>query len=570
MFSTAVDAEYRRAALAAMSDPAEELDVLVIGGGITGAGTALDAASRGLRTGLVEAGDWAGGTSGASSGLVHGGLRYLYDLDFALVAEALGERHRLLTTIAPHLVRRQPFLWPLRRRVVERAYSAMGVGLYDALAFIRSGGRGLPMQRHLSHTGVTRTFPGIRRDSLVGAIRFYDARVEDARLVLALMRTAVGHGALAASRAEVDDFLRDEAGRVVGAVVVDRETGTRHEVRARQVISATGVWTGTVQGRAQTDRGLRVLASKGIHIVVPRDRIEGETGIFVRTERSVLFVIPGDGHWVIGTTDTEWREDLDHPVATAADVDYVLEQANAVLAQRLTHDDVVATFAGLRPLLVPAKEMHGESTKISREHTVTQATPGLTVVAGGKLTTYRVMAKDAVDVSVDRARPSRTADLPLVGATGFATLAAQRTRIARRRGWDVDRVDALLGRYGGELAGLLELIDAEPGLGEPLAAAPRYLRAEVVHAVTHEGALHLEDVLVRRIRLDREQRDRGARAAEEIAAIMAPLLGWAPEQAEDEVAGYRRRVEELAEAQTRRTDAEAVAAVTDTAGHSRA
>ncbi len=558
MFHTAIDPSRRSAALAAMS---EGLDVLVVGGGVTGAGAALDAASRGLRVGLVEAGDWAQGTSGASSGLVHGGLRYLYQLDFPLVAEALSERSRLLNTIAPHLVRAQPFLWPLRVPVIERAYSAIGVGMYDALAAVRSHGPRLPVQRHLSRGGVHRIFPGIRQESLVGAIRFYDARVEDSRLVLALVRTAVGHGGHAASHARVSDFLRDETGRVTGAVVTDSLTGQRHEIRARHVIAATGVWTGPTQDIAGTRRGLRVLASKGIHIVVPRDRIEGQTGIFVRTAKSVLFVIPGDHGWTIGTTDTAWHEDLDHPVATSADVDYLLEQANLVLRERLTRDDVISTFAGLRPLLQPDRELHGESTKISREHTVTEAAPGLTVVAGGKLTTYRVMAADAVDLALGGgpAPRSRTADLPLVGAAGYRSMVGRRFRIARRYGWEVGRVERLLHRYGGELATLLELVDADPTTAEPLAAAPRHLRAEVVFAATHEGALTLEDVLVRRIRLDREQRDRGAAAAPEVADLIAPVLGWDAEQTAAEVASYRERVAALGRAVRQPTDAAAVA-----------
>ena len=564
---TRLTREQRTAALEEMSGP-EGLDVLVVGGGITGAGIALDAASRGLRTGVVEMGDWASGTSTWSSKLVHGGLRYLYQLDFALVREALSERGRLLQTTAPHLVKAQPFLWPLKHHY-ERSYSAVGVGMYDALALAGSRGRKtVPIQRHLGRKGTSALAPSLDTSGLAGSIRFFDARVDDARLVIDLVRTAVGLGALAANRTKVTGFLTDERGHVHGARVTDLATGTAHEIRAKRTINAAGVWTEDVQDLATDAGGLKVLASKGIHIVVPKEAIDAETGIFLRTEKSVLFIIPWPRYWVIGTTDTPWTEDVSKPVATAADVDYLLEHANEVLSWPLRRSDIIGVYAGLRPLLQPQLKPGAEaaSTKVSREHTVTRVAPGLTAIAGGKLTTYRVMAADAVDHALGealaRAHPCVTADLPLVGAAGYRALAAQAGAIARERGWTLDRVTHLLDRYGDELPALLASIDDDPSLARPLGEAPAFLRAEVAWAVTHEGAAHLDDVLLRRVRLDIERRDRGLGAADEVLEVMAPLLEWSDDDVTAEREAYAERVAQIAAAEAETTDAAAVAHLT--------
>lgn len=559
--TTALTPTQRSSALAALGS--EKFDVLVIGGGVTGAGIALDAASRGLRTAIVEAQDWASGTSSRSSRLVHGGLRYLYNLDFALVAEALAERGRLLTTIAPHLVEAQPFLWPLKRRVIERAYSALGVGLYDAMAIAGAGWKkSVPVQKHLSHQGALQRFPEIDPTSMIGAIEFYDARVDDARLVITLVRTALAHGAVAASRTAVTAVTKDGA-RVTGAVVRDVETGEQITVSATHVINATGVWTEQTQDLAGGTGGLKVLASKGVHILVPRERLTAQSGLFLRTEKSVLFVIPWQHYWVIGTTDTAWHEPLKHPVPSAADIDYVLEQANQVLASPLTRQDIIGAYAGLRPLLQPKVLDESASTKVSREHTVTEVAPGMTAIAGGKLTTYRVMASDAVDFALGdaaKARPSVTADLPLLGATGFEELRARAAEISASYGIDTGEVTHLLRRYGSELDDVLALIDQDPSLGRPLAAAPQYLRADVHRACAVEGALHLEDILVARVRLNSESADRGASAVDEVAEIAAPLLGWDDARVEAEKQNYRDRVAAELAAQEQPDDAAAAAA----------
>lgn len=555
----------RTAALEAMTDDAG-VDILVIGGGVTGAGIALDAATRGLRTAIVEAGDWAMGTSAWSSKLVHGGLRYLYNLDFKLVSEALKERGLLLERTAPHLVKAQPFLWPLKLPLIERAYSAVGIGMYDTLAFAGAGGRKtVPAQQHFTKSGTKKVFPGIKDSAFSGAIQFYDARVDDARLVIDLVRTAAGYGALAATRAKVTGVEKDASGRVIGAKILDLETGTEKTVKAKHIINATGVWTEETEALANQDAGLKVLASKGVHITVPRDRIKATSGIFTKTEKSVLFIIPWQRYWIIGTTDTPYtQQDRLNPVATRADIDYVLMQANKLIADELTHEDVISTFAGLRPLLQPVLKDGSDksSTKVSREHTVTQIAPGMSAIAGGKLTTYRVMAEDAVDFALgERAKtlPSVTERIKLVGAEGYEVLASRAEALAAENGWDAARTEHLLERYGAELTDIIAQIEKDPSLGVPLAAAPQFLRADVLQAVRAEGALHLEDVLIRRVRLDLEAKDRGLAAAEEIISIMAPELGWDETTQQRELATYRKRVEAIEAASTETSDERATA-----------
>jgi glycerol-3-phosphate dehydrogenase len=551
------------AALRATTEGGPELDVLVIGGGVTGAGIALDAVTRGLSTAVIDAQDWASGTSSRSSKLVHGGLRYLQMLDFHLVREALTERDLLISDLAPHLVKPVPFLYPLENRVWVRAYVGAGVALYDTLASVNGRKRAMPLHQHLSRKGMERKFPDLRHDAAVGAVQYWDASVDDARLVSTLIRTAVSYGAHAASRTQVIGLTTTSGGAVTGAELADLETGERFTVRARHVINATGVWTEQTESLAGTEGGLRVLASKGIHLVVPRDRIAGNTGLILQTEKSVLFIIPWSRYWVIGTTDTPWEQDLTHPVATSADIDYVIEHANAVLSRPITRDDVIGTWAGLRPLLQPGTKEGTSSAKVSREHTVASPTPGLTVIAGGKLTTYRVMAKDAVDFAIgSRATtlPSITHKVPLVGAEGLEVLQRQARDIGSRYGWDRGRMDHLLHRYGSLLGELLEIVDEEPSLGQPLAEAPAYIGAEIAYAVTHEGALHLDDVLMHRTRLNYEVADKGLAALDEIAAIVAPRLGWDDATRAREVDAYRQRAQAEFAAAEQPDDAAAQAA----------
>ena len=522
-----------------------ELDVVVIGGGIVGAGAALDAATRGLDTALLEARDWASGTSSRSSKLVHGGLRYLEMLDFGLVREALYERGLLLKQLAPHLVRPIPFLFPLTHHGWQRPYVGAGIALYDALGRVSLGDRsgGLGLHRHLSRRQALRLVPSLRRDALTGAIRYWDAGVDDARLTLTLVRTAAGYGALVASRARVVGFLR-EGERVVGVRVRDLERDEDLVVRAKQVVNATGVWTDETQAMVGERGRIHVRASKGIHLVVPRDRIHSSTGLIMRTERSVLFVIPWGRHWIIGTTDTDWTLDKAHPAASRRDIDYLLKQLNAVLTTPLGHADVEGVYAGLRPLL--RGETDEATSALSREHVVGHAVPGLVVVAGGKLTTYRVMAKDAIDATAhglaDRVPPSCTEEIPLAGADGFRARWNARHRIAAESGLHVARIEHLLHRYGSLIDEVLALIVADRSLAAPLPDADDYLGAEIVYAASHEGARHLDDALTRRTRISIETFDRGTRSAERVAELMAPVLGWTAEQVKRELEHYAKRV----------------------------
>ncbi|NKX51112.1 glycerol-3-phosphate dehydrogenase/oxidase [Arthrobacter deserti] len=546
MTAGALGPQDREDAIAALRNTAgrgRELDVLIVGGGIVGAGAALDAASRGLDTANVEARDCASGTSSRSSKLIHGGLRYLEMLDFALVREALQERGLLLERIAPHLVRPVPFMYPLTRRFFERPYVGAGVALYDMLSAAQGHGRGVPLHKHLSRRAMLRTAPSLKDDAFVGAIRYYDAQVDDARLVVNLVRTAAAYGALAANRLKVVNFLR-EGERVVGARVRNQEDGTEFDVHAKQVVNATGVWTDETQAMV-TDRGqLKVRASKGIHLVVPRDRFQSTVGLILRTEKSVLFVIPWGRHWIIGTTDTDWNLDKEHPAASSKDIDYLLEHVNRVLKRPLTREDVEGVYAGLRPLLAGESD---STAKLSREHVVAHPVPGLVVVAGGKYTTYRVMARDAVDEAVRaldaRVAPSCTETVPLLGAEGFRAKWNKRSRTAERAGVHVARVEHLLNRYGSLADEVLAIIGQAPELAEPLPGADDYLRAEVVYATTHEGARHIHDVLTRRTRISIESWDRGVAAAPVVAELMAPLLDWSPAQVEREVRHYLARVD---------------------------
>ncbi|MEK6438549.1 glycerol-3-phosphate dehydrogenase/oxidase [Pseudonocardia sp. T1-2H] len=555
MRSVALSPEARSRALADLASG--ELDVLVVGGGVVGAGSALDAATRGLRVGLVEARDFAAGTSSRSSKLIHGGLRYLEMLDFRLVAEALQERGLLIQTLAPHLVRPVPFVYPLKHRGWERFYAGAGVALYDALGLLSGRSRGVPHHRHLTRRGARRVVPSLRKDALVGALEYYDAQVDDARHTMMVARTAASYGAHVASRARVVGLMK-ESGRVVGAEVQDLETGERIEVRAKQVINATGVWTDETQSLAGERGQFHVRASKGIHLVVPRDRIRSEAGLILRTEKSVLFVIPWGRHWIIGTTDTDWDLDRAHPAASAADIDYLLQQVNTVLEQPLTHEDVEGVYAGLRPLLAGESD---STSKLSREHAVATPVPGLVVVAGGKYTTYRVMAKDAVDAAVHgldaRVPASVTENIPLLGAEGWEALKNSVNVLADRYGVHPAWIKHLLGRYGSLIDEVLEPLKDDPSLGEPLKGAPDYLRAEILYAATHEGARHLDDILTRRTRTSIETFDRGLGAAEEVAALVAPVLGWSSEQQAKEVEHYQGRVAAERESQRMPDDATA-------------
>ena len=529
--------ESRRRSLARLAT--EVFDVVVIGGGVTGCGVALDAASRGLSVALVEKRDFAAGTSSRSSKLIHGGLRYLERLDIGLVREALHERRLLLETIAPHLVKATPFLFPLKRPAWDRLVMGSGLFLYDALAGMHSA---VPHHRHLSRAACLREAPALRADALCGGIRYYDAQVDDARFSVMLARTATAQGALCAPAVDVVAFLH-RGGRIAGVRVRDLESGDEFEVRARAVINATGVWTTEVERLAGVKAPLLVRQSKGVHIVVPKTRIDSDCALILPTEKSVLFVLPWGDQWIVGTTDTDWTFGLDHPSASRSDIEYLLNHVNAVLREPLTFDDITGVYVGLRPLL---SQGAGDTTKLSREHAVRRSAPGLVSVAGGKYTTYRVMARDAVDAAA-RDLPfavaaSRTAALPLLGAVGLPGAAYRlkvhpgATRLA------AEPLRHLLARYGTLATNVLDLVVDEPRLADPLIGAEKYLAAEVRYAALHEGALHVDDVLTRRTHIGFDVRDRGELAVEHVARLMAPVLGWDQAAIDREITHYRARL----------------------------
>ena len=517
----------------------EQFDVVVIGGGVVGAGAALDAATRGLKVAMVEARDFASGTSSRSSKMFHGGLRYLEQLEFGLVREALHERELTLTTLAPHLVKPLPFLFPLTKRWWERPYVAAGIFLYDQLG----GAKSVPPQKHFFKAGALRLAPGLKRSSLIGGIRYYDTVVDDARHTMTVARTAAHYGAVVRASTQVVSLLR-EGDRVIGVRIRDSENGAGAEVRGHVVVNATGVWTDEIQALSKQRGRFRVLASKGVHIVVPRDRIVSEVAIILRTEKSVLLVIPWGTHWIIGTTDTEWNLDLAHPAATKADIDYLLDHVNTVLATPLTHDDIDGVYAGLRPLLEGESD---DTSKLSREHAVAVPAPGLVAIAGGKYTTYRVMGEDAIDAASEfipaRVAPSITEKVPLLGADGYFALVNQAERVGAYYGLHPYRVRHLLDRYGSLIGEVLAMADDKAELLNPITDAPVYLRVEAVYAVAAEGALHLEDILARRMRISIEYPHRGVDCAREVAEVVAPILGWDAEDVQREVTTYIARVD---------------------------
>ena len=528
---SALNREQRDRDLADMSS--EPLDVLVIGGGVTGTGAALDAASRGLRVGLVEQRDYSSGTSSRSSKMFHGGLRYLEQFQFGLVREALAERNLMVSSLCPHLVEPASFVYPLQHRLWERVYVGAGVLLYELLA--RLARNPLPWHRHLGRKGLSSLAPSL---DAIGAVRYWDTVFDDARHTVTLARTAAAQGALMASSARVVDFA-EEAGRIRSANVLDLESGRELAIEARSIVNATGVWTDSVErlaGQHKSD----VHASKGVHIVVPRDRIEAETGIILRTKASVLFVVPWGAHWIVGTTDTSWSLARAHPAASSSDIDYIIRWANTALRTPLLREDVVGVYAGLRPLL---KGESDETSKLSREHAVLDRGNGLVSVAGGKYTTYRVMARDAVDALtpyLGELPESRTDRIPLVGATAPSP-------------------DRLIKRYGSNAAHVRRLA-SDPELGRRVVVDAPYLAAEVAYGVSHEGALHIDDVLTRRTRISVETEHRGLAAVDQVAGIMGELLAWDSETIDREVEHYVARVEAEIDSQRQLDDHTADAA----------
>jgi len=512
---------------------AADLDVLVVGGGIVGAGVALDAVTRGLRVALVDAGDWGGGRSGRTSTLVHGGLVDLRRIGVTAVAGLRRERDLLLDRTAPHLVRRVPLLVPLTGGPVERLAVGAGLSLYDAAAFsIRQPGV-LPGHRQLPRRAVRRLAPSVAMDGVSGAVQLYEAQVDDARLTIAVVRTAMAYGTLALARTPARRLLT-EAGppsgsapdgvvRVTGAVLEDPVRGPV-DVRARVVVLATGSeLSHLLPGAAGTRTPSLTQPPVAVHLVLPRSRLRASTGLVLREGDRAVYVVPWGRHWIVGTT-AAWSEP-----------DRLLAALNAHLGRPIDADAVESTFTGPAPL----------GSDAGRTPTVQVPVPGLVLVRGSGLAGYRSDAARAVDAAVGQIgglHPSSTTlRVPLLGADGFTARWNQRHLLARRAGVHVVVLEHLLRRYGSEVDVLIEATERRPELARPLPGAPDYLAAEVWFGVRHEGATQLRDVLARRTRIAMETWDGGAEAAAGVAELMVAELGWDDAERARQISRYLRR-----------------------------
>jgi glycerol-3-phosphate dehydrogenase len=537
--TSALSPTTRRDAIAAATTGTH--DLVVVGGGVTGAGVALDAAARGLSVVLLEAGDLAVGTSSRSGKTMHGGLRYLEQLNFSLVFGALRERDLTIKTLAPHLVGHEPFLYPLRHQW-EKPYVGSGVGLYDAMATMSRRTGGAPHARYLGRRAVLREAPGLDPDVVIGGLQYPDGRMDDARHTLAVARTAAACGAHVVTYARVTGVDRDGTGRVVGVQAEDVLGGGGFAVSTRAVVNAAWVWAAQVQQLAGAHT-FTVAPAKGVHLLVRAEAFDSTTGILARAEDSVIILRRWYGHWLLGTTDTPYEGDLRNPTAEPEDVDYLLRNVNAFLRRKIERTDLLGTYAGLRPLLAPAGPGSAKTTSaLSRDHAVIEAPQGLVTIVGGKYTTYRIMARDAVDAaarSLGRTLPpTPTASLPLVGAVGWRVAANQLPRLAAEYGVPEPTLRRMLHRYGDELPDVLAPIRDDPSLGVPIAGTAGYLPVEFLRAVTHEGASTLDDVLSRRTHVAIEEPDAGTGHADEVAGLIAATLGWDETRQKEEVTAY--------------------------------
>ena len=507
----------RGSAITALGE--SEFDILVIGGGINGVGIALDAASRGLSVALVESGDFASGTSSKSSKLIHGGLRYLEQYDFRLVREALHERELMVTTLSPHLVKPVSFLYPLHEKLIERTYVGAGMALYDAL---RGFKRALPWHKHLTQKRVSEIAPSLRLDVITGGFQYFDAQVDDARHTMSIARTAAKYGAVITTRTRCEDVIKNGK-RVVGAKIRDLISDEVIEVRAKATIMASGVWSDQLHEKFGLKAGYSVRMSKGSHIVVPKSAINSQSGVIIKTDISVLFIIPWGEQWIVGTTDTDYQEGKEEPLASSDDVSYIINQANRVLEPKLRRDQVIGVFAGLRPLV--STDPDSPTTKLSREHVVDSPAPGFVSIAGGKYTTYRVMAEDAVDEAVNHLRrivpDSTTENLAIIGAEGYSVLINKIPKLANEYGLAEDAIRHLLDRYGSLFEEVLAQAKDDSTLLEPLIEGLPYIKAEALYAITHEAALSIDDLLSRRTRIAFEASDSGL----SITSYLGELLG---------------------------------------------
>jgi glycerol-3-phosphate dehydrogenase len=538
MFNSQFNPAQRSAALKSLAS--DEFDILIIGGGVTGVGAALDAASRGLKVALVENQDIAAGTSSRSSKLIHGGLRYLEQYDFKLVREALHERELMVSSLAPHLVKPVGFLYPLQEKYRERTYVGAGLALYDVL---RGFQRALPWHKHLSEKKIAEIAPSLRSDLVNGAIKYFDAQVDDARHTLTIARTAARHGAIVATRVQCEELVR-EGKRVVGAKVRDLKSGKQITVSAKVTVMCAGVWSDELHEKFGIKPGYKVTMSKGAHIVLPKSAINSDAGVILKTSVSVLFIIPWADKWIVGTTDTPYKADRTNPVATKEDVDYIIDQANRVLSPKINADDIFGVYAGLRPLV--ANSAGSTTTKLSREHTVDRPVPGFVSIAGGKYTTYRVMGKDVIDLAVNDLRrivaESVTEKIPVVGADGYFALEQQSAQLAELTGLPKSTITHLLNRYGSLISEIFEIIEEDKKMAEHLSPDLNYIKAEILYAASHEGAQSVDDVMSRRTRIEFEASDGGESLASVVANLIAPVLGWDAAAKKESISQYTKQL----------------------------
>jgi len=522
--------------------PDAEFDLLVIGGGITGAGIALDAASRGLRTILVERGDFAAGTSSRSSKLVHGGLRYLEQLSLGLMYESISERH-LLTRLAPGLVRWRPFLLPSFRGKGRKWKANLGLWLYDHLARAPEELR----HRRLARGEALQLAPGLRNDGLQGGARFYDCVTDDARLVLSIVLDAQARGARVHNYAAVEEVVR-EGGRAAGARLRDMLTGAAWEVRARQVVSATGPWTdGTLELAGEAADEKRILPAKGVHIVLPRGRLELGSVVMIPSarDRRSLFVIPWYEGILVGTTDTDYAAGPDAVRPEAEDVDYILAALDwAFPSARVSREDVVSSYAGVRPLVnAPGRS----TTDVPREYRIFEGASGMLSVAGGKLTTYRRMARVVVDRVVRRLRREGR-DRPVLPCWTHRISIGSPPEDGFDAFRGVDLPEAvrahLVADYGLWSRQIVSILEVHPEWARPMADGLPYILAEAYFAAAREKARTLTDVLARRTRVALLARDQGRGCADEVSRILAQELAWSEEERARQLAEYLRVLRE--------------------------
>lgn len=529
---------------------ARRFDVLVVGGGATGAGIAREAALRGLAVALVERGDFGSGTSSRSSRLIHGGLRYLEHRRFGLVRESLAERGVLLR-IAPHIVRPLGFLFPVYRGDrVSRWKAELGLTLYDLFAH----GGNVRRHRPLGKRGVLEHEPLLKEPGLSGGALYWDAQCDDARLSLANVRAAAAHGALVANHTCVTAF-EQENGRITGAILEDQLTGAQGTVHARVVINATGPWVDVVRRLEEPGAKPSLAPTRGSHVMVPRSRIGHHHAITFMSpiDGRIMFVLPWGDRSYIGTTDTESADSPDHVSATEADMLYLLRSANALFpAARLGLDDVSYSWSGLRPLVADSAVTPGART---REHLISVGPRGLVSIAGGKLTTYRRMALDVIrrvkallglpDIDPDPTK-ARSATEPLPGGEGYKVEALFARGVAR--GLPEPVVAHLVGQYGSEVPSLYDIAAEWPHLKEPVHPHHGAIGAEVVHSVRTEYARRLDDVMFRRLSIAHETPDAGLAAVDPVARLMGKELGWDETRRREESDRYR----DLAQAIPRR------------------